>query len=186
MGMRGSEVRYEELDAEQKRIYDIIAGTRKSGLGGPFSVLVRIPHVAEPANGLHNAFRLNGKLDRRIFELLILLVARAHTAEFAWVVHEALALKAGLDARVIVAVRERRVPDFTQADERLTYDLVNQLLQTKTLSTSAYHRAIDGLGLDLLLELVSAVGFYSMVCLVLNSFAVPASGGVTPLADADL
>jgi 4-carboxymuconolactone decarboxylase len=186
MGMRVAEVRYEELDAEQKRIYDIIAGTRKSGLGGPFSVLVRIPHVAEPANGLHNAYRLNGKLDRRIFELLILMVARAHTAEFAWVVHEALALKAGLDAKIIDAVRERRVPDFKQHDERLTYDLVTQLLQTKTLSSSAYKLGVDKLGLNLLLELVSAVGFYAMVCLVLNTFAVPASGGGMPLAAADV
>lgn len=179
--MRVAEVRYEELNAEQKRIYDIIVGTRKSGLGGPFSVLVRIPHVAEPANGLHNAYRLNGKLDRRIFELLILIVARAHTAEFAWSVHEALALKAGLDATIVDAVRERRVPDFKQADERLTYDLVNQLLQTKTLSTLAYQRGIDGLGLDLLIELVSAVGFYTMVCLVLNAFSVPAPGTHRPL-----
>ena len=183
--MRVAEVRYEALDAEQKRIYDIIVGTRKSGLGGPFSVLVRIPHVAEPANGLHNAYRLNGKLDRRIFELLILIVARAYTAEFAWVVHEALGLKAGLDAKIIEAVRERRVPEFKRVDELLTYDLVNQLLQTKTLSTTAYQRGIDGLGLDLLLELVSAVGFYSMVCLVLNTFDVPASDDQTPLGTAD-
>jgi 4-carboxymuconolactone decarboxylase len=183
--MRVAEVRYEALDAEQKRVHDIIVGSRKSGLGGPFSVLVRIPHVAEPANGLHNAFRLHGKLDRRIFELLILMVARAYTAEFAWVVHEALALKAGLDEQIIAAVRERRVPEFKSTDERLTYDLVNQLLQTRTLSTSAYQRGIDGLGLDLLLELVSAVGFYSMVCLVLNTFAVPAPDSQTPLTAAD-
>jgi 4-carboxymuconolactone decarboxylase len=185
MGTRVAEVRYEELNAEQKRVYDIIAGTRKSGLGGPFSVLVRIPHVAEPANGLHNAYRLHGKLNRRIFELLILMVARAHTAEFAWVVHKALALKAGLDPSIIDAVLERRVPSFQQADERLTYDLVTQLLQTKSLNDAAYKRGIDGLGLDLLLELVSAVGFYTMVSLVLNTFAVPAAGGETPLAAAD-
>jgi 4-carboxymuconolactone decarboxylase len=183
--MRVANVQYDQLDAEQKRIYDIIAGTRKGALGGPFSVLVRVPHVAEPANGLHNAYRLNGKLDRRIFELLILIVARAHATEFAWVVHEAIALKAGLDARIIDAVRERRVPDFQNADERLTYDLVTQLLQIKTLNKQAYQRGIDGLGLELMLELISAVGFYSMICLVLNTFAVPASGGITPLATAD-
>lgn len=183
--MRVAEVQYDELDAEQKRIYDIIVGTRKNGLGGPFSVLVRIPHVAEPANDLHNALRLHGKLDRRIFELLILIVARAHTTEFAWVVHEAIALKAGLDTKVIEAVRERRVPDFPNADERVTYDLVLQLLQTRTLSTQTYQRGIERLGLDLLLEIVSAVGFYSMICLVLNSFEVPASGGIKPLAIAD-
>lgn len=183
--MRVGEVRYDELDPEQKRMYDIIAGTRKSGLGGPFSVLVRVPHVAEPANGLHNAFRLSGKLDRRIFELLILIVARQHTAEFAWVVHEALALRAGLDPAVIAAVRERRMPDFKHADERLTYDLVTQLLQTSRLNDSAYQRGVAALGVDLLIELTSAVGFYTLVCLVLNTFEVPAADGQIPLANAD-
>jgi hypothetical protein len=67
----------------------------------------------------------------------------------------------------------------------LTYDLVTQLLQTRTLSTSAYRRGIDALGLDLIIELVSAVGFYSMICLVLNTFGVPASAGQTPLRAAD-
>jgi 4-carboxymuconolactone decarboxylase len=184
--MRVAEVRYEELNTEQKRLYDIIAGSRKSGLGGPFSVLVRIPHVAEPANGLHNAFRLSGKLDRRLFELLILMVARKHTTEFAWVVHEALALKAGLDPAVIAALRARRMPDFKQADERLTYDLVSQLLEASRLNEDAYRRGFEALGLDLLIELTSAVGFYTMVCLVLNTFAVPASNGQSPLAAADV
>ena len=182
---RVAEVQYEKLDAEQKRVYDIIVGTRKSGLGGPFSVLVRVPHVAEPANGLHNAYRLSGKLDRRAFELLVLMVARAHTTDFAWVVHEALALKAGLGQDVIAAIRERRIPDFARADERLTYDLVTQLLQTKTLSSSAYERGVTELSLNLLLELVSAVGFYTMVCLVLNTFAIGAANGETPLEDTD-
>jgi hypothetical protein len=33
--MRVAEVRYKEFDAGQKRMCDIIAGTRKSGLGAP-------------------------------------------------------------------------------------------------------------------------------------------------------
>lgn len=183
--MRVPEVRYDELNPEQKRLYDVIVGTRKSGLGGPFSVLVRIPHVGEPANGLHNAYRLTSKLDKRLLELLILMVARRHATEFAWVVHEALGLQAGLDPAVIAAVRERRTPSFARADEQLTYELVSQLLQSSTLNSVAYQRGLDGLGLDRLIELTSAVGFYTMVCLVLNTFGVPASGGQTPLAAAD-
>src|SRR3954469_13184787 len=133
MAMRVAEVRYDELDSEQKRIYDIIAGTRKSGLGGPFSVLVRVPHLAGPANDLHNAFRLEGKLDRDVFEMLVLMVARHHGSDFAWAVHEALALKAGLEPRIVEAIRTRRLPDTRRDTERLMFDIVTQLLQAGTL-----------------------------------------------------
>ena len=179
---RLEQVQVETLDPEQKRMYDIIVGTRKGGLGGPFSVLVRTPHIAEPANGLHNAFRLNGKLDRRLFELLVLMVARDYSTEFAWTVHEALARAAGLEADIIAAVRERRVPDFVHDDERLIYDLVMQLLTSKSLNDTTYRRGLAALGAGLLIEVTSAVGFYSMVCLILNTFGVPAPDGNAPLS----
>jgi 4-carboxymuconolactone decarboxylase len=182
---RLEQVRPADLTAEQKRMYDIIVGTRATGLGGPFSVLVRTPYIAEPANGLHNAFRLTGKLDRRVFELLVCMVARECGAEYAWAVHEELARKAGLAPDVIVAVRERRMPGFAHDDERLIYDLTTQLLKTKTLNEATYRRAVAALGVDLLIEVTSAVGFYSMVCMLLNTFGVAAPGGERPLGSVD-
>ncbi len=178
-------VRPSDLNAEQKRIYDIIVGTRASGLGGPFSVLVRTPYIAEPANGLHNAFRLTGKLDRRVFELLVCTVARECGAEYAWAVHEELARKAGLAPEIVAAVCERRTPEFSRDDERLIYDLTIQLLRTKTLNEPTYRCAVAALGVDLLIEVTSAVGFYSMVCMVLNTFGVSAPGGERPLGTVD-
>ncbi len=165
----------ETLTPEQRRMYDIIASTRK-GLGGPFSVWVRTPALAEPANMLHNAFRLHGTLDRRLFEMLILLVSHEYGAKYVWTFHVAQALKAGLANSTVDAIREDRRPDFAQPDEPLIYDTVIELLKAKTLSDSAYAKGLAVLGLELLIEVVSAVGFYAMISTLVNTFDVPEPG----------
>lgn len=166
-----------ELSSEQKRLYDIITATRGGNLGGPLSILIRTPHIAGATDDLHNAFRLHGKLDRRPFEMLVLLVARHYCAGYAWEVHEQLALKAGLAKDVISAIYDRWTPQPTQENDRLIYDLAMELLSTKTLDQDAYRGAVERLGSELLIEVVTAVGFYSMVCLLLNSFEVDTPSG---------
>jgi 4-carboxymuconolactone decarboxylase len=161
-----------DMTPEQRRVGEIISGTRK-GLGGPFSVWVRTPDIAEPANLLHNAFRLDGKLDRRHFEMLILLVAREFGAKYVWTFHVGQALKAGLERSMIDAIRDGDLPDFAEPAAKLVYDLVRELLVNKTLSDASFKAGMDVLGDALLIELVSAVGFYSTVCLLVNSFDVP-------------
>lgn len=49
------------------------------------------------------------------------------------------------------------------------------------MSSATYDRALAALGLDLLIELVTAAGFYTMVAMMLQTFAAPVPGGATPL-----
>jgi 4-carboxymuconolactone decarboxylase len=162
-----------ELSVDEQRLYDVIAGTRRAGLAGPFSALIRNPAIAEPTNDLHNAFRLKGQLDRRLFEFVVLIVAHEWSAQYAWTVHERLAVKAGLSRTTIDSLREGREFLSIRDDERLVYIVVREILDNKTLATKTYHQAVDVLGLELLVELVTAVGFYSMLCCVLNVFEIP-------------
>ena len=82
---------------------------------------------------------------------------------------------------VVEAIRHRRMPEFTREDERLIYDLVTELNETKTLSQATYDRAVAMLGLDLVIELISSIGFYTMVAIMLNGFDAPVPGGERPL-----
>ncbi len=45
---------------------------------------------------------------------------------------------------------------------------------------ATYARARTVLGQDVLIELVSVVGFYNMIAVVLNAFEVPIPEGQTP------
>jgi 4-carboxymuconolactone decarboxylase len=162
------------MSPEARRIYDVITSTRKGGLGGPFSVWIHAPSLAEPANLLHNAFRVDGKLDRRLFEMLILIVANEYKAQYVWSHHKAQAMKVGLSADIIENIGDGQRPTFTRAEEETLYETTVELLRRKTLDSDAYDRALRTFGATLLIEVVSAVGFYSMVCLLVNSFDVPA------------
>ena len=178
---RVANLKPEELNAEQKKLYDDIAGAR-GRVGGPFGIWLRQPALADPANRFGNALRLSGKLDRRLFELMTIVVARHWGAQYEWFVHAAHGKKAGLTDVVIEAIRTNRKPDFARDDERLVYDIVTELSDSKRLSDASYQRALDFLVLDLLVELITATGFYTLVAMMLNAFEVDTPDGSCPLA----
>lgn len=169
------------LTPEQKRIHDEIAGTRGGVVRGPFAIWLRSPTVADRANQFGNALRLSGRLDRRLFELMVLIVARHWSAQYEWFAHEQAALEVGVLPGVVEAVRRQRLPEFARDDERIVYEIVTELLGTRTLSQPSYDRALARLGLDLLIELITAAGFYTMVAMMLNAFDAPVPGGARPL-----
>ncbi len=171
----------DQLSLEQKRLHDEIAGPRGGSVGGPFAVWLRVPRIAEAANRMGNSLRLEGKLDRRLFELAILVIARHWSAQYEWFVHEKAALAAGLGGDVVEALRHGQAPRFARDDEQLVYDIVNELQETRTLGAAGFERALAALGPDLLIELVSVIGFYTTAAMMINAFDAPVPGGARPL-----
>ena len=174
-------LRIEDLTAEQKRIYDEIARVRHGVVRGPFPIWLRIPELADRANQFGNALRVNGKLDKRLFELMVLIIARHWSAQYEWFAHAKAALEAGLSPGVVDAIQNRRRPEFPREDEQRIYELVTELVDTRTLSQPSYDRALAALGLDLLIELITAAGFYTMIAMVLNAFDAPVPTSERPL-----
>ena len=175
---RTEDVKRENLNARQQKLYDDIMRTRpRATLSGPFSVLIHRPDIAEPADLLANCFRVNPKLDKRLIELITLLMCRAATVKYAWSVHEPLARQAGLTAETIDAIRARKRPDFKRDDERLIYDLVSELIADKTVSAASFEYAKAAFGLDGVIEAVSCAGFYGMIGFVLIAFEIPPQAG---------
>jgi len=179
---RIDEVKREALTARQQRVYDDIMRSRpRPNLTGPFSVWIHTPDIAEHADRLVASFRVAPKLDRRLLELIILMMCREATVQYAWSVHEPLALKEGLTQDTIDAIRARKRPDFKRDDERLIYDLVNELIADKTVRAGTFERAKAAFGLEGVIEAVTCTGFYGMIGLVLNTFEIPPMPG-KPLA----
>jgi 4-carboxymuconolactone decarboxylase len=171
----------DQLSPEQKRVHDEIAGARSGSVRGPFAFWLRIPRIADAANQLGNSLRLEGKLDRRLFELAILVIARHWSAQYEWFVHEKAALAAGVSREVVEAVRQRQVPSFSRSDEQLAYQVVDELQQTRMLSQASFERAHAALGADQLIELVSVIGFYTTAAMMINAFDADVPGGARPL-----
>jgi 4-carboxymuconolactone decarboxylase len=169
----------EQLTPEQKALHAELGRTRKR-VSGPFAIWLRNPPLAEAANKLTLALRENGKLERRLYELIVLTVVRHWSARYAWAAHEDAARASGLSTEAIEAIRHRRKPDLKKGDERIVYDTVVELLERKPLSEASYDRLVKQFGLDLAIEIVSIAGLYSMVATVLNGFDVPTPNGERP------
>jgi 4-carboxymuconolactone decarboxylase len=169
-----------KLSSAQKHLYDEIKRVRGQ-VRGPFAVWLRNPELAEYTLKLQDMFASRVSLERRLVQLMILVSARLATAQFAWYVHEPHALKLGISPDVIEAIRERRTPAFTRDDERLVYDITLELNTTRSLSEENFNRGMAMFGEQKLVELVGAVGFYSMVAMTLNAFDVPVPEEKKPL-----
>jgi 4-carboxymuconolactone decarboxylase len=162
------------LEGDRKRVYKEIAAHHRGTLPGPWPIMVRIPEAAELYHGLYRRLCVKPRIGTRLFELMVLLVARHWEAEFQWVIHERRSLESGLLREIIDAIRQRRVPPFALDDERLVYELIEELNQTRTLSAAAYERAIAAFGEDDLTELILGAGTYTALAMVINVFGVPA------------
>jgi 4-carboxymuconolactone decarboxylase len=170
-----------KLSSEQRRIYEQIMGVR-GHVRGPFAVWLRNAELCENTLKLQEMFASRVKLERRLLELMILVSARLATAKYAWFIHEPHAIKFGISPDIVEAIRERRTPDFTREDERLVYDITMELNITRSLSEESYKRGMAMLGEQVMVEIVSAIGFYVMVAMTINAFAVSVPGGKEPLA----
>jgi 4-carboxymuconolactone decarboxylase len=178
MARIAAEVKREELNARQQQLHDDFLRSRpRKVLTGPFAVLIETPDIAEPSDRLVNYYRQNPKLGRKLIELIILLVVRDATVQYAWSVHEPTALSMGITQDVIDAIRARKRPDFKHDDERMIYDFVIELLANKTVSTATYEKAKAAFGLDGVIEAVTCAGLYGMIGLVLNVFEIPPQPG---------
>jgi 4-carboxymuconolactone decarboxylase len=161
----------------QRAIFD----GRGGRVAGPSGVLMWVPEIAVPADTLITMLR-NGKLDRRLYRVMCMTIARRWSADYVFNLHKAGALEAGVPPAVIEAIRTRALPPFTRDDERLVYELVTELLDTHQLSAGTYERAIATMGLEHTIELVTGIGIYSTICMLLRAFDVTVPEGERQLA----
>jgi len=65
-------------------------------------------------------------------------------------------------------------------DEETVYDFVSEMLATGSVSDPTFQRVKDTFGERGVVDLVGAVGYYSLVSMTLNVAQVPLPAGVTP------
>jgi 4-carboxymuconolactone decarboxylase len=170
------------MSAEQIRVNDTIAAVRAGGqASGPFGIWLRTPEFAELAGDFGTYLRTRTTLPRRLLELTVLVTARDWTAQYEWYAHEQHVGVAGLDADLVEDLRLGKRPDFKAADDAVVYDVATEIHGTKTLSDETYQRALDTLGEQTVIDLLTIIGYYTMIAVVLVGLEVDTPDGSTPL-----
>ena len=154
-------------------------------LAGPFNAWVHAPHIGERIQAVGDAMRFELTVSRRLAELAILVVAREWKAQFEWFAHSRMAAAAGLEADIIEALRTGAEPALRSEEDLAVYALATELLgPAHRIPEVLYQRAVTLLGLDHVVELVNLIGYYGLVSVVLNAFAVPLPDDATaPFAE---
>ncbi len=181
---RVPDLEFDAMTAEQQRLYAEIKGPRGI-VAGPFAIWLRVPALAAAANQLGNAVRLDGRLDRRLFEIMILVIARHWRAQYEFFQHAIAAEHLGVPRDLIEAIRVGGPPSFADDGQRLIYELTTELQTSRTLSKPMYDRALEAWGLETLIETITAAGFYTSVAMMLNAFDAPVPGDAVPLPSLD-
>ena len=176
---RFADVKPDQLTPDNKALYEAVRAGRPK-LVGPFSVLMHNPPLAGAISQVVDAIRRDGKLDKRLYELIVLITARHAGAAYAWAVHDPLGRKAGLSGDVVEAIQAKKKPNFAKADEKAIYEAVTELLTTNKIGEPAYQELVKQFGLETTIEIVACVGLYCMIGAVINAFEVPTANGEKP------
>ena len=170
----------DDATAEQRRVGDVIFGSRHEDYGGPSAILLHIPELAERFDHLRDSLVREQSLPNPLLQLAVLITARFWSAQYAWFKRVRPCLEAGIPQSVVDAVRERRRPTFESDDHEAVYDYVTELFENRQVSDATHARLQRIIGDDCLIELVTAVGFYSMLGLACDAFEPDLPPGVGP------
>lgn len=149
------------------------------GLPGPFNAWMYSPDIGNLAQELGAALRFKNSLPENLLELAVITVGRHWSAQFEFWAHARLARQAGVSDDVIEAIRIGKRPDFDKAEEAQIYDFVREMLDNKRVCDATYAATRTLVGEQGLVDLVTLMGYYTMISFTLNCFAVPVPEGQT-------
>ena len=190
-------VRRETLDAEGRRVFDLIVNPESryaGGLRGPIGMWMYSPPMAEhlfPAS-TYLRFGADGARDQRLAELAILTAARSLDSQYEWSAHEGLGRQAGLEDGIIDLLRRdgpvtdgAGLPGLGEV-ERTIIRATRELIREPKLSAETFEAARRLLGDQGIVDLVGLIGHYTLVNYTLKAFDVqrpPGSQLLLPPAD---
>jgi 4-carboxymuconolactone decarboxylase len=158
-----------DLDDEGKAIYDKIVGDGPVPTTGPVSMSLYSPKVALAFSDLNGFLRYNGDLSPRHTEVAILVAAWEIEQQYEWSAHEPAALRYGAPQAVIDTIKYDREPVGLSPEETIIIRLGRQLMREHKVESDLYAEAVRLFGRKGLVELVTVMGDYVMVGMVLTT-----------------
>jgi len=141
---------------------------------GPMVPLLRSPDVMVAANAMMNYLEYKTVLPQELRELIVLMVAREWSQQYAWNSHYATALEKGVSLNIAKAIAEGRRPTGMSDDEETVYDFCDELHRNHGVSDATYAKALAKFGEQGIIDMVSVDGVYSYLSMIMNVARTPA------------
>jgi len=151
-----------DLDAKTQTSLAPFVNKSDDTLRGPLAFAAYNPAVAQALFDLHNAAVTGGTLDPHTRELAILVACRETNYNLEWNGHEPSAVKAGIDAKVIDAVRKRGGLDGINEKDAAVIRLGRELFHDKKVDSATFAKAVEFWGKRGAMDMVAVMNTYAV------------------------
>lgn len=174
---------FDALDPAQRAAAQALIDGPRKAVFGPFVPLLRTPALLDRVAQLGETLRFGGRLDARLRELATCIVARHVGNQFEWVMHQPLALAAGIDAQALEAIAQGARPEGLAGDDQAIHDFSVELLHHHGVADPTYRRVSAAVGEAGVVELATLIGYFAMVSWVMNVARTPSrpTADIAPL-----
>ncbi|WP_208823884.1 carboxymuconolactone decarboxylase family protein [Bradyrhizobium neotropicale] len=182
---RFPEIPLEKMTPAQRTVADAIMSGPRKGMSGPFNAWLRSPELADRLQKVGEYLRFNTSLDKRVNEMAIIMTAQYWGSQYEWYAHAPLALKAGLDPKIVAALGAGRKPENMKEDEAIVWEFTTQLRRDHGVDDAIYQKAVAKFGEQGVMDLVAVNGYYDVVSMTLNvAHVMPPAGEELPFKQA--
>jgi len=174
----------ETLDEQGKRVYDSVLDPKRptlAGFQGPAGIWLHSPRVGEPIREVNRILRTEVPLEPRLRELAILVTAREADSQFEWTAHEPVALKEGLDPKILDAVKFRRVVSGAPEKEAAIIAFGRELFRDRKVRSETYAEMVRLFGQTAVVNLTALMANYAFTAVMLTAFDQQLHEGRKPL-----
>ena len=177
---------YDKLTPEQKKYVESILSGPRADISGPLGVMMVSPELGDLSQKAIAYARFAGRegfstVPPKLNELAILVVAKHWSAEYVWNAHHNAAVRFGLPADVVEAIRVGKRPAVMEKDVEIVYDFAHEFISKRNLSDATVNAAKQVLGGDRgVVDLVGTMGLYQISSMMVALDQTPLPQGRKP------
>lgn len=162
-----------QVPAKDHAVFDSIVASR-GAVQGPFTMFLNSPEVTERVAHLGAYVRFEGSLDMRVRVLAAMTVAREFEAVYVWGAQSGGARRQGVPEATIAAIRENHVRGIPPEDAQIV-EFTRQLLRQHRVEEALFKAMQARFGNDELVQLTTAIGYYSLLAMTVNAAELEAA-----------
>jgi 4-carboxymuconolactone decarboxylase len=160
--------RREELTGEDTALWDSIAGAR-GHMPVSYQSLMNSPGAARAVSQMGTYLRFESAVAEDVREAAVLVVNARLDCPFGWIQHVPLALAAGVDQRAIDGLAAGQLTSWLTPGQRTAALMATESVQDGQAASATLASARDALGVAQTIDLLLAIGYYSMLALYFRS-----------------
>jgi len=177
---------WDKLNAEQKKYAESILSGPRADISGPLGVMMVTPALGDLVQKAVAYSRFAGRegfssVPPKLNELAILVVAKHWSAEYVWNAHHNAAVRLGIPAETVEAIRTGKRPAVMEKDVDAVYNFAIDFMAKREVSDATLQAARSVLGGDRgVVDLVGTMGLYQISSMMVALDQTPLPAGTRP------